>query len=189
LRPTGARSGFHCSKPARVRENGPANFRFIHGGFARVLSVGFVFPIRTRHALMPEYCSARRRLAKPILPRWPNAERRHPEQPELSESPSAGEQGRSGASRRVHGCVGDGNADEMDHDWRQSDRERCKSDWGLAMVLIGVGSRRRSASQAIDLPGDGGRNLGRLFTAYVSNGVSLRNLSRTFAVMREILLS
>ena len=31
-------------------------------------------------------------------------------------------------------------------------------------VLIGVGSRRRSASQAIDLPGDGGVNLGRLFT-------------------------
>jgi hypothetical protein len=32
-------------------------------------------------------------------------------------------------------------------------------------VLIGVGSRRRSASQAIDLPSDGGGNLGRLFTA------------------------
>jgi 2-dehydropantoate 2-reductase len=31
-------------------------------------------------------------------------------------------------------------------------------------VLIGVGSRRRSASQAIDLPSDGGGNLGRLFT-------------------------
>src|SRR6267142_3713356 len=31
-------------------------------------------------------------------------------------------------------------------------------------VLIGMGSRRRSASQAIDLPSDGGGNLGRLFT-------------------------
>src|SRR5258708_4337479 len=31
-------------------------------------------------------------------------------------------------------------------------------------VSIGVGSRRRSASQAIDLPSDGGGNLGRLFT-------------------------
>src|SRR5882757_2280554 len=31
-------------------------------------------------------------------------------------------------------------------------------------VLIGVGSRRRSASQAIDLPRDGGVNLVRLFT-------------------------
>jgi hypothetical protein len=35
----------------------------------------------------------------------------------------------------------------------------------LSGVLIGVGSRRRSASQAIDLPSDGGGNLGRLFTA------------------------
>jgi hypothetical protein len=32
-------------------------------------------------------------------------------------------------------------------------------------MLIGVGSRRRSASQANDLPSDGGVNLGRLFTA------------------------
>ena len=31
-------------------------------------------------------------------------------------------------------------------------------------VLIDVGSRRRSASQAIDLPSDGGGNLGRSFT-------------------------
>jgi hypothetical protein len=31
-------------------------------------------------------------------------------------------------------------------------------------LSIGVGSRRRSASQAIDLPSDGGVNLGRLFT-------------------------
>ena len=32
-------------------------------------------------------------------------------------------------------------------------------------LLIGMGSRRRSASQAIDLPSDGGVNLERLFTA------------------------
>jgi hypothetical protein len=31
-------------------------------------------------------------------------------------------------------------------------------------LLIGVSSRRRSASQAIDLPSDGGGSLGRLFT-------------------------
>jgi hypothetical protein len=31
-------------------------------------------------------------------------------------------------------------------------------------LLIGVGSRRRSTSQAIDLPSDGGVNLERLFT-------------------------
>jgi hypothetical protein len=31
-------------------------------------------------------------------------------------------------------------------------------------MLIGAGSRRRSASQAIDLPSGGGVNLGRLFT-------------------------
>jgi hypothetical protein len=31
-------------------------------------------------------------------------------------------------------------------------------------VLIGVGSRRRSASQAIDLPSNGGVNLGRFVT-------------------------
>jgi hypothetical protein len=31
-------------------------------------------------------------------------------------------------------------------------------------VLIGVGSRRRSASQAIDLPVNGGGTLGRLIT-------------------------
>jgi hypothetical protein len=35
-------------------------------------------------------------------------------------------------------------------------------------LLIGVGSRRRSASQAIDLPSDGGGNLGRLFTTLAS---------------------
>jgi hypothetical protein len=35
-------------------------------------------------------------------------------------------------------------------------------------LLIGVGSRRRSASQAIDLPSDGGVNLGRLFTDSVA---------------------
>ena len=33
------------------------------------------------------------------------------------------------------------------------------------MLQIGVGARRRSASQAIDLATDGGVNLGRLFTA------------------------
>lgn len=31
-------------------------------------------------------------------------------------------------------------------------------------MLIGVGFRRRSARQAVDLPCDGGVNLGRLFT-------------------------
>jgi hypothetical protein len=31
-------------------------------------------------------------------------------------------------------------------------------------MLIGMGSRRRSASQAIDLPSDGGVNFERLFT-------------------------
>jgi hypothetical protein len=47
---------------------------------------------------------------------------------------------------------------------------------GLAMlyqftsrqVLIGVGSRRRSASQAIDLSSDGGVNLGGLFTGGIA---------------------
>ena len=37
-------------------------------------------------------------------------------------------------------------------------------------VLIGVGSRRRSASQAIDLPSDGGVNFGRLFTPASTGG-------------------
>jgi hypothetical protein len=36
-----------------------------------------------------------------------------------------------------------------------------------------VGSRRRSASQAIDLPGDGGVNLERLFTADVKYGFAI----------------
>ena len=34
----------------------------------------------------------------------------------------------------------------------------------IERMLIGMGSRRRSASQAIDLPSDGGVNLERLFT-------------------------
>src|SRR5271166_1180437 len=38
------------------------------------------------------------------------------------------------------------------------------SRWAVSGVSIGVGSRRRSSSQAIDLPHDGGVNLGRLFT-------------------------
>jgi hypothetical protein len=33
------------------------------------------------------------------------------------------------------------------------------------VLLIGVGSRRRLASQAFDLSSDGGGNLGRLFTS------------------------
>ena len=37
-------------------------------------------------------------------------------------------------------------------------------------LLIGVGSRRRSASQAIDLPSDGGVNFGRLFTPASTGG-------------------
>src|SRR5258705_3137219 len=36
-------------------------------------------------------------------------------------------------------------------------------------MLIGVGSRRRSASQAIDLPSNGGVNLGRLVTGNASD--------------------
>src|SRR5712671_5409793 len=43
----------------------------------------------------------------------------------------------------------------------QSTRTRSRRE---QYMLIGVGSRRRSASQAIDLPSDGGDNLGRLFT-------------------------
>src|ERR1700730_3132749 len=39
-----------------------------------------------------------------------------------------------------------------------------------AWMLIGVGSRRRSASQAIDRPSDGGVNLGRLFTTGLGLG-------------------
>jgi hypothetical protein len=39
-------------------------------------------------------------------------------------------------------------------------------------VLIGVGSRRRSASQAIDLPSDGGVNLGRLFTSKAKKAIA-----------------
>jgi hypothetical protein len=35
-------------------------------------------------------------------------------------------------------------------------------------LLIGMGSRRRSASQAIDLPSDGGVSFERLFTAWTA---------------------
>jgi hypothetical protein len=34
----------------------------------------------------------------------------------------------------------------------------------VTQLLIGAGSRRRSASQAIDLPSGGGVNIGRFFT-------------------------
>src|SRR6201998_2618188 len=61
---------------------------------------------------------------------------------------------------------------------------RCAS-W----VLIGVGSRRPSASQAIDLPGGGGVILGRLFTlqphffgsavAVILNFAALKSLGRS----------
>jgi hypothetical protein len=49
-------------------------------------------------------------------------------------------------------------------------------------VLIGVGSQRRSASQTIDLPSDGGVNLERLFTlkhgrGMQANGDSLRSIA------------
>jgi hypothetical protein len=41
---------------------------------------------------------------------------------------------------------------------------------GFRCLLIGLGSRRRSASQAIDLPADGGVTLGRLITVRVPFG-------------------
>jgi hypothetical protein len=47
-------------------------------------------------------------------------------------------------------------------------------------MLIGVGSRRRSASQAIDLPSDGGGNLGRLIYTYCS-GFRMRVSAAPFA--------
>ena len=46
-------------------------------------------------------------------------------------------------------------------------------------LLIGVGSRCRSARQAVDLPSDGGVNLGRLFT------VSLRGQERAGKFRRD----
>jgi hypothetical protein len=49
-------------------------------------------------------------------------------------------------------------------------------------VLIGVGSRRRSAGQAIDLPNDRGVNLGRLFT------FALRTFSRVVMKGRRVFL-
>ena len=43
-------------------------------------------------------------------------------------------------------------------------------------LLIGMGSRRRSASQAIDLPSDGGVNFERLFTG-IFHTVIFRNIT------------
>jgi hypothetical protein len=43
-------------------------------------------------------------------------------------------------------------------------------------MLIGMGSRRRSASQAIDLPSDGGVNFERLFTIQILEQADGRRL-------------
>ena len=48
-------------------------------------------------------------------------------------------------------------------------------------LLIGVGSRRRSASQAIDLPSDGGVDLGRLFTTLL-----LESAQKTAAILTDV---
>jgi hypothetical protein len=53
-------------------------------------------------------------------------------------------------------------------------------------VLIGVGSRRRSAAQAIDLPSDGGGNLGRLFTGHWAEQAFVEAKSHFPAVARMV---
>jgi hypothetical protein len=55
-----------------------------------------------------------------------------------------------------------------------------------ASVLIGVGSRRRSAGQSIDLPSDGGVNLGRLFTMMNSR---MRKISAAAIVLIALALT
>jgi hypothetical protein len=52
-------------------------------------------------------------------------------------------------------------------------------------MLIGMGSRRRSASQAIDLPSDGGVNFERLFTVLASPFKSKIRLEAENAVLRH----
>jgi hypothetical protein len=56
-------------------------------------------------------------------------------------------------------------------------RDRVFRNW----VLIGVGSRRRSASQAIDLPTGGGVTLGRLFTDMLREDLSCLHHHRSIA--------
>ena len=58
--------------------------------------------------------------------------------------------------------------------WPQvSDPLHSQSAQGSSRMLIGLGSPRRSASQAIDLPSDGGVNLGRLFTVSPTRAAGL----------------
>src|SRR5580698_10566950 len=58
-------------------------------------------------------------------------ERRDDEQPELLEGPSSDEDCRSDAAGRVHGGVGDGNADQVNEDKHQADGDSGKSDRGF----------------------------------------------------------
>ncbi len=60
-------------------------------------------------------------------------ERCDPEQPELSDGPSADEHGRSGAARRVHRQVRDRDTDEVDKGQAQPDGERREPDRCLAV--------------------------------------------------------
>ena len=53
--------------------------------------------------------------------------RRNPEEPELADRPSAGEERNARASRGVDGRIGHGNADEVDQRQRKTDGERRKA--------------------------------------------------------------
>jgi hypothetical protein len=57
----------------------------------------------------------------------------------------------------------------------------------MQYVLIGVGSRRRSANQVIDLPSDGGGNLGRLFTAMTAGSALWGQLAAMLGPARSVL--
>ena len=54
-------------------------------------------------------------------------QRCEPEQPELLQSPAAGEQRRPGAAGRIHRRVGHRDADEMDQSQAEPDGDRCKA--------------------------------------------------------------
>src|SRR4030095_14415800 len=51
-------------------------------------------------------------------------DRRHPEQPQLTDRPSANVDCHARASRGIHRCVGDGNADQMDQREAETNGQR-----------------------------------------------------------------
>src|SRR5260370_15391921 len=85
---------------------------------------------------IPTFDRASRFLTEPAIAyaaKHAAEQRCNPEQPELAKRPSTDEQRRTRAARRIDRRVGDGDAGQVNHHKRKSDRQPRKARPGLAL--------------------------------------------------------